>query len=72
MSTLSSIFPRRLSTPIALLLVAICTQTSLGQYKPVVGQPHADFVLPRIDDRKPVSLSQYRGKKVLLLHFASW
>ena len=41
-------------------------------YNPKVGEPHADFVLPRIDNRKPVWLSQYRGKKVLLIQFASW
>ena len=41
-------------------------------YNPQVGEPHADFVLPRIDNRKPVWLSQYRGKKVLLIQFASW
>ena len=36
------------------------------------GDPYPDFVLPRIDNRKPVSLSDYRGKKVLLIQFASW
>ena len=42
------------------------------QYKPVVGAPHPDFVLPSIDGDESISLSKYRGKKVLLLHFASW
>ena len=42
------------------------------QYKPVVGQPHLDFILPSIDGDKNIQLSDYRGKKVLLLHFASW
>ena len=41
-------------------------------YSPRVGEPHPDFVLPAIADRQPVSLSQFRGKKVLLVHFASW
>jgi hypothetical protein len=41
-------------------------------YSPRVGQPHPDFVLPSITDHEPVSLSQFRGKKVLLVHFASW
>jgi hypothetical protein len=41
-------------------------------YSPRVGEPHADFTLPNIVDRTPVSLSQFRGKKVLLIHFASW
>ena len=42
------------------------------QYRPRVGQRHPDFTLPAISDGKPVSLSQYRGKKVLLIQFASW
>ncbi len=41
-------------------------------YAPRVGQRHLDFTLPTISDGKPVSLAQYRGKKVLLIHFASW
>jgi hypothetical protein len=41
-------------------------------YAPRVGERHPDFVLPAIGDRRPVGLSQFRGKKVLLVHFASW
>ncbi len=41
-------------------------------YSPQVGQPHPDFTLPNLDDRAAVSLSQFRGRKVLLIHFASW
>jgi hypothetical protein len=41
-------------------------------YSPNVGERHPDFTLPTIDDRRPVSLSDFRGKKVLLIHFASW
>lgn len=41
-------------------------------YQPVVGTLHADFVLPRIDNDQAVALTQYRGTKVLLIHFASW
>ena len=37
-----------------------------------VGQRHPDFTLPRIGDRAPVSLSDFRGKRVLLIQFASW
>ena len=37
-----------------------------------VGQVHPDFKLPNVDDGKPVSLGDYRGKKTLLVHFASW
>jgi len=41
-------------------------------YRPEIGQPHPDFVLPKIADGKPLKLSDFRGKKVLLVHFASW
>jgi hypothetical protein len=42
------------------------------EYKPVVDTPHPDFILPSIDGDRDIQLSNYRGKKVLLLHFASW
>jgi len=45
---------------------------SAGGYRPRVGDCHPDFELPRIDGGAPVSLSDFRGKKVLLIHFASW
>ncbi len=32
---------------------------------------YPDFVLPTLEG-KDVRLSDYRGKKVLLIHFASW
>jgi hypothetical protein len=46
--------------------------TSIRGYEPNVGERHADFTLPDILTGKPVSLSDYRGKKILLIHFASW
>lgn len=36
------------------------------------GEPYPDFVLPEISDRRPIALSDFRGKKVLLIQFASW
>lgn len=36
-----------------------------------VGSPHPDFVLPALGGGF-ARLSDYRGKKVLLIHFASW
>ena len=41
-------------------------------YSPHVGRLHPDFTLPGIADSEPVSLLQFRGRKVLLIHFASW
>lgn len=36
-----------------------------------VGRMHPDFLLPTLDGRWG-RLSDYRGKKILLMHFASW
>ncbi len=41
-------------------------------YEPAAGKPHRNFTLPRIDNAEAVTLTQLRGKKVLLIHFASW
>ena len=48
--------------------------TVVDQYKPLTGKqgPHPDFILPSIDNDEKIQLSKFRGKKVLLLHFASW
>ena len=61
------------------LVVAACgmilgsnSRGSAASYAPKVGEKHPDFTLPRIDDGAPVSLSNFRGKKVLLIQFASW
>ena len=37
-----------------------------------VGQPFPDLVLPALDDGRPLSVADFRGKKVVLLVFASW
>jgi hypothetical protein len=53
---------------LSLLSVSAVAQS----YSPREGQSHPDFTLPNILDGEPVSLSQFRGKKVLLINFASW
>lgn len=52
--------------------VSLSAPIHAQRYSPRVGQPHPDFTLPTLTDREPVSLSQFRGRKVLLIHFASW
>jgi hypothetical protein len=54
------------------MLLGTSSRVSATSYAPKVGQRHPDFTLPRIGDRAPVSLSSFRGKKVLLIQFASW
>ena len=58
----------------SLLVVSICMTTgpSAVADQPKPGERHPDFKLPSISDGKPVSLSDFRGKKVLLIQFASW
>ena len=52
---------------------AFCTSAALaGGYAPQVGRPHPEVTLPSLAGGAPVSLSQFRGRKVLLIHFASW
>lgn len=53
-------------------LLAAATPAPAAPYAPKVGQRHPDFTLPDIATGKPVSLSDFRGKKVLLIQFASW
>lgn len=51
------------------------TQSSLSveqKFYPTPNQPYPDFVLPTIDGNESLQLSDYRGTKVLLIHFASW
>ncbi len=56
-----------------LLVFALAAPLSAADsYNPRVGEQHPDFTLPAIDRGEAVSLSDYRGKKVLLIHFASW
>ncbi len=37
-----------------------------------VGQLYPDYLLPSLDGGKPMSLSDFRGKKIVLHQFASW
>jgi hypothetical protein len=50
----------------------LSSQSNGDGYSPRVGEVHPDFTLPSVGDRAPVSLSQFRGRKVLLIHFSSW
>ena len=60
-----------ISPLLAILLAATAVQDrpALGMQ---VGRMHPDFLLPTIDGKEYGNLSQFRGKKVLLINFASW
>ncbi len=56
-----------------ILSLGLLVFSNLASAAPVkVGERHADFILANIADGKPVALSDFRGKKVLLIQFASW
>jgi peroxiredoxin len=56
---------------LTLSAAVLLSQLALGQ-TPRVGDRHPDFTLPDVADGKPKSLSDFRGKRVLLIQFASW
>ena len=37
-----------------------------------IGQPFPDIAFPSMEDRSPMSIASFRGKKVILHVFASW
>jgi hypothetical protein len=56
----------------SVVMLGSTSVASAAPYAPKVGERHPDFTLPTIDKRTPTSLSSFRGKKVLLIQFASW
>ena len=71
--TLSMFKPLLLLTTTWLLATgAIQSVSAQGSYPVPVGEAHPDFQLVDVDNASVVRLSDYRGRKVLLIHFASW
>ena len=68
--------PRMLTAMTAIMLLFGLQQNLLSQeankYSPKVGQLHPEFIMPSIADDSPIKLSDFAGKKVLLINFASW
>ena len=63
---------RRALSFVTSVLMAAAMPAPAAEYAPKVGERHSDFTLPDIATGKPTSLSDLRGKKVLLIHFSSW
>ena len=64
---------RRLSAiPLAALAFGLTAPALADGPTATAGQRHVGFTLPDIETGKPVTLSDFRGKKVLLIQFASW
>jgi AhpC/TSA family protein len=57
----------RIDDPIDLGTIAVATEPRLR-----VGKPAPDFTVKRLDDGKPLKLSDYRGKTVVLKWWWNW
>lgn len=62
---------------LAILGIVCCVNRADAQAtaaKPAiaVGQPFPTLVLPSLNDGRPMSIADFRGKKVILHIFASW
>ena len=74
---MSPILPRVVFTTLgcAFLFCALPAAQAQADATPEIGvregQLYPDFMLPRVDG-DIARLSDYRGKKILLFHFASW
>lgn len=79
-STLYDIIRRiaALALLVAVLVTPTAAQTAPAstalprRAPPEVGRPSGDLVLPTLDGSRTVDLATYRGRKVLLIEFASW
>ncbi len=65
-----------MSTPQTLVaataLAAALSPTVGGAARLQEGEPFPDLVLPSMTDGRPISLADFRGRKVILHVFASW
>ncbi len=55
-----------------MLALAAVLALALAPQDLVVGEKHPELRLPTIDGGRTLGLSQFRGKKILLIDFASW
>jgi hypothetical protein len=61
----------RLLAP-CILTLALAAPAFAGSNDLVVGQPFPRIALPSLDDGRPVSIGDFRGRKLVLHVFASW
>jgi hypothetical protein len=61
---------QRSFVPTILLLGA--TLAGAEEYQPRVGEPFPHLVLPSLEDGSPLSVTSFRGKKLVLHIWASW
>ena len=62
----------RLALLTVLLAGALALSSKAAEVAVRVGEPFPALLLPSLADGSPLSIEQFRGRKVLLHQFASW
>jgi len=65
----------RWSSLVLLLVTLLMGKATTANPRPVgfeVGQAFPNWVLPSLENGRPLSLAQFRGQKLILHIFASW
>jgi hypothetical protein len=57
---------------ISLLLAIMSAARATPRHPFVEGEPFPSLMLPSLKDGRPVSLTEFRGRKLVLHVFASW
>jgi hypothetical protein len=66
---------RRFQTAVLFALVLGMPAPVAAQFPPsgfTVGEPFPDLAFPAVDGGRPMSMADFRGKRVILHIFASW
>lgn len=53
-------------------LLALAAPAVQAREAPRVGEAFGPLVLPTVDGRQVIDITSFRGRKVLLIEFASW
>jgi len=65
----------RFASVLILFATSIASVAAIAEVRPTIGtktgEMYPDFVLPTLNGEVK-RLSDYRGKRILLFHFASW
>jgi len=52
--------------------ILMATPSAAGPAQTAVGDAFPDLVFPTVDGEDTVRLSDHRGKRILIIEFASW
>lgn len=62
----------KLITVLTSVFILLSAGNVFSSSKIQIGEPFPEFVLPSLEDGAPLSISSFRGEKIILHVFASW